>query len=127
MVAHYHGGVWNSSDVARSLGVSPPTTQHYLDILTGAFAVRQLPPWFEKHWQAPGEGVQGLHPRLTKSMHVALNDLHLDQLFVVYPGTQSYELSRGVVVLPLPMIDRALAQGLVRAPQSSRMTFFMLP
>ena len=47
MLAHYHGGTWNASDVARSLGVSPPTAQHYLEILCGSFAVRQLQPWYD--------------------------------------------------------------------------------
>lgn len=47
MVAHYHGQVWNASDFARSLGTKEDTARKYLDILNGAFLVRQLPPWFE--------------------------------------------------------------------------------
>lgn len=47
MLAHYHGQAWNGSEIARSLQTSHPTTRHYLDLLTGAFLVRQLPPWFE--------------------------------------------------------------------------------
>jgi predicted AAA+ superfamily ATPase len=47
MIAHYHGQVWNASDIGRSLGVSEHTTRHYLDILAGAYMVRILPPWFE--------------------------------------------------------------------------------
>ncbi len=31
-------------------------------------------------------------PGLTKSMHIALRDLKLDPLFVVYPGAQSFPL-----------------------------------
>jgi hypothetical protein len=31
-------------------------------------------------------------PGLTKSMHIARWDLKLDQLFVVYPGSQSFSL-----------------------------------
>lgn len=45
MVAHYHGQTWNAADPARALGVSEPTTRRYLDLLTDAFMVRQLPPW----------------------------------------------------------------------------------
>ena len=45
MLAHYHGQVWNTAEVARSLGVSEPTTRHYLDILEGVFMVRVLQPW----------------------------------------------------------------------------------
>jgi predicted AAA+ superfamily ATPase len=47
MLAHYHGQTWNASALATSLGISYKTTQHYLDILTGAFLVRQLLPWTE--------------------------------------------------------------------------------
>ncbi|HXU83354.1 MAG TPA: ATP-binding protein [Polyangia bacterium] len=47
MVAHYHGGIWNAAEFARSLGASENTARHYLDLLTGAWAVRQLQPWFE--------------------------------------------------------------------------------
>jgi uncharacterized protein len=32
-------------------------------------------------------------PDLTKSMHLAMQDLKLDQLFVVYPGGQSLKLT----------------------------------
>src|SRR5205823_2488898 len=44
MVAHFHGGVWNAAEFARSLGCSEPTARRYLDLLSGAWAVRQLQP-----------------------------------------------------------------------------------
>jgi len=47
MLAHYHGGVWNAAEAARSLGVSEPTARRYLDLMTGLFLVRQLQPWHE--------------------------------------------------------------------------------
>jgi predicted AAA+ superfamily ATPase len=47
MLCHYHGQVWNSSEFARSFGVSHTTVHKYLDILTSAFVVQQLPPWTE--------------------------------------------------------------------------------
>ena len=47
MIAHAHGQTWNASDIGRSLGLSDKTIRHYLDILTGTYMVRQLPPWFE--------------------------------------------------------------------------------
>lgn len=47
MLAHLHGQRWNGSDVANSLQLSRPTVQRYLDLLTGAYMVRQLPPWHE--------------------------------------------------------------------------------
>lgn len=47
MVAHYHGQVLNLAELARALGSSEPTARRYLDILSGTYVVRQLPPWFE--------------------------------------------------------------------------------
>lgn len=46
-LAHYHGQIWNAAKLGRSIGVSDKTARHYLDLLTGAFMVRQLQPWFE--------------------------------------------------------------------------------
>jgi uncharacterized protein len=47
MLAHYHGQIWNASDLSRSMGLSDKTVRSYLDILTGTFMLRQLQPWFE--------------------------------------------------------------------------------
>jgi predicted AAA+ superfamily ATPase len=47
MLAHYHGQIWNASELARSLGESHTTVKRHLDILTGALMVRQLQPWHE--------------------------------------------------------------------------------
>jgi uncharacterized protein len=47
MLAHYHGQIWNASEFARSFGVADNTVRNYLDILSSAFVVRQLQPWYE--------------------------------------------------------------------------------
>jgi uncharacterized protein len=47
MLAHYHGQIWNGAELARALSVSEVTVKHYLDLLTGVFMVRPLPPWHE--------------------------------------------------------------------------------
>ena len=47
MVAHYHGNRLNATELARSLGVSAPTVNSYLDALVDALVVRKLTPWFE--------------------------------------------------------------------------------
>lgn len=168
MVAHYHGQTWNGSEIGASLGVSHHATRRYLDALTGAYMIRQLPPWFinsgkrmvkspkvylrdsgllhallgiderpalESHpklgasWEGfvieqilstVGErdayfwatqsraevdlllvrkgrrwGVEIKHadaPTLTRSMKVALDDLGLERMWVVYPGHDRYSL-----------------------------------
>lgn len=180
MVAHFHGQVWNAADFARSLGSAESTARGYLDILTSAFMIRQLPPWFEnigkRQVKAPKvyvrdsglahallaldsfEALEGhpklgaswegfaieqvlrftgehdayfwgthagaeldlmvmLHgrrygfefkysdaPTLTKSMHIAMQDLKLERLFVVYPGTTAYTLGDKVEVLPIKQL-----------------------
>jgi uncharacterized protein len=180
MLAHYHGQIWSASDPARSLGVSEPTVRRYLDLLTGAYLVRQLPPWHEnlgkRQVKAPKAYVRdcGLlhallgiaspkalleHPKcgaswegyvieevlkaldvhdayfwathqgaeldlllfhggkrigieikradaplLTKSMQIALADLKLDRLLVLYPGKQGYSLAEHVEVVPVSTI-----------------------
>ncbi len=176
MLAHYHGQVWNAAEPARALGLSENTVRRYLDLLTGAYLVRQLTPWHENigkrqvkapklYWRDSGllhhllgigdpdallshpkcgaswEGFvleQALHrlqpdeayfwathagaeldallfiagrrigfeikradaPRLTPSMRHALEDLRLERLWVIYPGTQSYPLHERVQVIP---------------------------
>ncbi len=46
-------------------------------------------------------------PRLTASMRIALDDLKLDRLVIVYPGIRAYPLTDRVEALPLA----ALAAG----------------
>ncbi len=46
-------------------------------------------------------------PRLTASMRIALEDLQLDHLTVIYPGTRAYPISDRIHALPLA----ALADG----------------
>jgi len=47
MLTHYHGQIWNASEFARSFGVADTTVRNYLDLLTSALIIRQLPPWHE--------------------------------------------------------------------------------
>ena len=46
MLTHLHGNLLNKSELGRSFGVADTTVQHYLDILSGTFMIRQLSPWF---------------------------------------------------------------------------------
>ena len=47
MLAHYHGQVWNASEIGRSLGEAHTTIRRHADVLVGALVVRELQPWFE--------------------------------------------------------------------------------
>jgi predicted AAA+ superfamily ATPase len=177
MLAHFHAQVWNGADVARSLGTSEHTVRRYLDVMTGTYLVRQLPPWFQNvakrqykspkvyvrdsgllhsllglgsradllahprlgaSWEgfaveqvlaAVGEGdayFWGTHagaeldlllmrrgrrigvevryadaPSMTRSLHVALEDLGLARALIVYPGRERYRVHAKVEVVPL--------------------------
>ena len=46
MVAHYHGQIWNGSELGRAFGVSHTAVRKYLDVLDQTFVVTQLQPWF---------------------------------------------------------------------------------
>ena len=47
-------------------------------------------------------------PKLTPSMRVALADLKLDRLLVIYPGEQAYRLAEQVEVMPLRQFEVAI-------------------
>jgi len=45
-------------------------------------------------------------PTTTKSMHIALDDLKLEHLWVVYPGTLRYAITENITALPLREIHQ---------------------
>jgi len=80
MVTHYHGQIWNASEIGRSLGQAHTTVRHYLDILCGAYVMRQLPPWFEN-----------LGKRQVKSPKVYFRDSGLLHELLGLPGFAALE------------------------------------
>lgn len=46
MLSHYHGQIFNASELGRSLKTADTTVKRYLDLLSGTFLIRQLQPWF---------------------------------------------------------------------------------
>jgi predicted AAA+ superfamily ATPase len=177
MMAHYHGKIWNASQVAQALNIGQSSTRRYFDLLTDLFMIRQLPPWHanlkkrqvkspklyfrdtgllhlllgihterdllthpqcgaswegylieevlravepqEAFFWATHQGAE-IHlvlvkdgrllgveckmadaPRLTPSIRIALEDLKLERIAVVYPGPQRYHLTNNVEVVPL--------------------------
>lgn len=62
-------------------------------------------------WQANGKrlGAEFKYqdaPRTTKSMHQVIEDLDLDELWVIYPGQQRYALTEKITVVPLTALLR---------------------
>jgi predicted AAA+ superfamily ATPase len=186
MLAHYHGQIWNASEIGRSMGLSNKTVRSYLDILTGTFMVYQLQPWYENlrkrqvkspkifirdsgmvhallnindmnsllghprvgaSWEGfalsqfmqimrPSQAYfwstysgaeldlfflnQGRRygvefkfseaPKVTKSMRIALNDLHLEHLWIICPGPRRYPVDERISVWPLNQLPGLAAQ-----------------
>jgi hypothetical protein len=44
-------------------------------------------------------------PKLTRSMMVSIEDLKLDGLFVIYPGTRQYPLSERTSAVPISLLE----------------------
>lgn len=184
MLAHYHGQVWNGSEIAASLGIAPNTARAYLDALEQTFLIRRLLPWHSNFGKrlvkspklyfrdtgllhallgirssaelmvhpklgASWEGFalesilrtsqpdaayfHAVHsgseldlliikdgqrtgfefkradaPKITRSMQVAMADLALDEIRVIYPGSRTYALSERIRVMPL---EKSIAES----------------
>ena len=56
-------------------------------------------------------------PRVTASMRIALDDLSLDHLMVLYPGETPYELDERISVVPLSVLGESEAVRLLSGPR----------
>jgi len=83
MLAHFHGQVWNAAELARAMSVKEDTARHYLDILSGAFMIRQLPPWFENTRKRLVKAPK-VYFRDTGLLHALLGLKKIDQV-LTYP------------------------------------------
>jgi hypothetical protein len=63
MLAHFHGGIWNASNFAKSLGITIPTVNRYLEFLEAAFIINRLQPFY-----------LNLKKRLVKSPKIYIRD-----------------------------------------------------
>lgn len=48
MLCGFHGQIFNSSELGKSLGFSHTTARKYLDVLISTFLIRELKPWHEQ-------------------------------------------------------------------------------
>jgi predicted AAA+ superfamily ATPase len=79
MLAHYHGQTWNASELAKSFDVSQAIIRKKLDILTGAYAIRQLPAWYENLGKRTVKSPK-IYLRDSGLLHALLDLSTLDQL-----------------------------------------------
>lgn len=87
--------------VCRSIG-KQPNSVYFWRTSNGAE--------LDLYWQAKGQnwGVEFKYadaPKLTKSMKIANEDLNLSHLWVVYPGTDCYSLTKNISVLPFENVS----------------------
>lgn len=179
MLAHYHGQIFNASELGNSLDLTGTTVKKYLDILAGTFMIRILQPWhaniakrqvktpkvflrdsgiyhtllningyeeliinpklgaswegfvleevirklqvdanecyfWATHNQAELDllitngqkrvGFEIKHtktPKLTRSMQIALSDLQLQEIIVIYAGDKTFKLHSQITCMPL--------------------------
>jgi uncharacterized protein len=45
MLAHTHGQVWNAEMISRSIGITGPTVNRYIEFLQGAYLIHKLQPF----------------------------------------------------------------------------------
>ena len=98
------GASWEGYAIEEAIEVSQPDEMYFWATHQGA----ELDLLLFKNGRRLG--VEAKHadaPTLTRSMHIALRDLKLEHLTVLYPGTQRYTLSDKVTAVPLS----ALANG----------------
>ena len=50
-------------------------------------------------------------PVMTRSLHIALEDLKLERAWIVYPGKESYPVAEKVRVCPLADLWKELSTG----------------
>lgn len=85
MLAHHQGGLLNTAQLARNLGVDAKTAAAYLDLLVDLLLVRRLPPWHAN-----------IGKRLVKSPKVYVRDSGLVHALLGIPDKEAL-LSHPVV------------------------------
>lgn len=99
LLAHpLSGASWEGFALEQVLRIAQPDQAYFWATHQGA----ELDLLMFKDQQRIGvEFKRSDAPGLTPSMRVALNDLKLDRLYVVYPGSRRYALALNVEVVPL--------------------------
>jgi predicted AAA+ superfamily ATPase len=95
------GSSWEGYAVEEILKLTEPDAAYFWATHSGA----ELDLLLFKHGRRYGIEIKREDaPRLTPSMRIALHDLKLDHLSVLYPGTRSYDLAPRVTVVPLAVL-----------------------
>lgn len=106
------GASWEGYAVEETLNAIAPDEAYFWGTHNGA----ELDLMLIKNGRRVGVECKRLDaPRLTPSMRIALDDLALDHLVVIYPGVRAYSLAERVTVTPLTQLvqggDSVLSPG----------------
>jgi predicted AAA+ superfamily ATPase len=100
------GASWEGFLLEQVLQLARPDEAYFWATHQGA----ELDLLMLKHGRRVGvEFKRADAPTLTPSMRIALEDLRLDQLIVVYPGNKAYSLAANVEVVPAVEVVRFVA------------------
>lgn len=99
LLAHPRSGAsWEGFALEQVLRISQPDEAYFWGTHGGA----ELDLLLLKGGRRVGVEFKRMDaPRLTPSMMIAMKDLRLDALYVVYPGNHRYALADGIEVVPL--------------------------
>ena len=100
------GASWEGFVLEQVLRLAQPDEAYFWATHTGA----ELDLLLFKHGQRVGVEIKRTDaPALTRSMHVALADLKLDRLLVLYPGERRYRLAPKVEAVPAARVADFIA------------------
>ncbi|OQX17569.1 MAG: hypothetical protein BWK76_10160 [Desulfobulbaceae bacterium A2] len=100
------GASWEGFALEQTLRAIKPTAAYFWATHGGA----ELDLMFFKNGKKFGVEFKGNEaPKISKSMHIALESLSLDHLWVVYPGKQAYPIQENLTVIPLTDVDRCIS------------------
>jgi len=97
------GASWEGFVIEQVLHVLDPAKAFFWSTHAGA----ELDLLVHRHGRRWGIEVKFSEaPRITRSMHVAMDDLGLDGLLIVYPGTRPYRAQEDISVVPISDLPR---------------------
>lgn len=99
LLAHPRSGAsWEGFALEQVLRIAQPDEAYFWATHTGAELDLLM---FKDRSRVGVEFKRADAPRLTPSMRIAMRDLRLDALYVVYPGSQRYRIAEGMEAVPL--------------------------
>ncbi len=90
------GASWEGFVIEQILAIMGVENAYYWSTYSGAEIDLLI---FKKGKRLGFEFKYSDAPRMTKSIHNAMDDLKLDKVFVVYPGKESYRIAKNVEVI----------------------------